>query len=395
MLSRLHNARSLFSRRKSRFVTAELFSDYTRTAQVILDQSAKEIVVRSIRDVMTGGERMDSTMAKKFRVPRQWRFFAGADTARAVTTYAAAKEIRERPQEPIDEGDLDTMVSQTIWKFFDRNRGRIASRMGAAEFDVLLSEAHVEGVRLDGHRVVNPVGFTARTFESHFVQTYLRRDFADFVKRCVAGRTPSGIVELAPTVARALSRGTTHPRFLFCGVTPRTTAVVGVDEGHIETLGTLSWGSAHCAEYFAEHLALRTDVAAEVIRAYLRGACSRALTRGFDALFLDGLAFFIKGIRRYAEQTAARAVYLFAVEPLPPLFFGTQFGHRFPGQLSFHPVTDETIRQSFGYEVRYKKSGAEDRLTAVLLALLECELAPRDERIDRSAGRRVRWLSPL
>ncbi len=381
--------------RRSRFTIAEVYADRVRLAQISLNREAKEIIVHAFREITQGGEEGLRAAFRKMRLPRQSRALILADAGRTHTVYASLTQLRERPQEPIDEGDLDNLVSQAIWKYFDRNRGRIAKAMGVPEFDLLLSEAHVSAVRLDGHRVVSPLGFKARSFEAQFMQTYLSRAFSEAVNALGLRGRLAGVSEMAPAIARALQGGTTHPSFLLAVIARRETSVAGAEGTHVERSETVPWGTSHLADYIKERLALSLGATNEVLRRYTNGLCSDDLLRRLDALLLEGLEFFISRVLRRLRGAAARALYLYATDPLPPIFFSAQFRRRFPPGVAFHPVRDETARQNFGYTVRYADGAAEERAAGLLLALLERERVPADARLESAAARRVRWLSPL
>jgi len=98
----------------------------------------------------------------------------GSDSA--VTIFSFVEIARKNPNEDLGMLDLQNYISQAVWKFFDSSRTVVAERLGVDESDMLLTDARVMGIKIDGHRVINPQGFAGKKLEVFLAITMVRRD---------------------------------------------------------------------------------------------------------------------------------------------------------------------------------------------------------------------------
>ena len=102
------------------------------------------------------------------------------DSDFAHTVNSSIGIIRDNPKETITESDLDNILFQALWRFFDRYRATAAGRLGVGDVDVVLSDIRVGEIKLDGHKVINPVGFKAKSAEIYLSETFISRKLFDF-----------------------------------------------------------------------------------------------------------------------------------------------------------------------------------------------------------------------
>src|SRR3989344_1783565 len=60
------------------------------------------------------------------------------DSELCDATHSSVALVRQNAHAPIDDADLDNLVSQAIWKFFDRERKGAAAKLNATDIDVVL-----------------------------------------------------------------------------------------------------------------------------------------------------------------------------------------------------------------------------------------------------------------
>ncbi len=69
---------------------------------------------------------------------------------------------RLKPKTKIDFKELENIVNKVQWKAFDQARGQLAWETGHEEIDVKLVNASIVDVKIDGYRVINPLGFQGK-----------------------------------------------------------------------------------------------------------------------------------------------------------------------------------------------------------------------------------------
>src|SRR3989344_4961945 len=84
---------------------------------------------------------------------------------KAVTIFSTVKITREHPTQALTPVDLENHISQAVWKFYNDCRSEAADKLGKSEMDLVMTDARVVGVKIDGHQVINPSGFTGRELE--------------------------------------------------------------------------------------------------------------------------------------------------------------------------------------------------------------------------------------
>src|SRR3989338_892275 len=65
--------------------------------------------------------------------PHPYKVIFIFDSRLAVTHYGVISSVRDDYRKPIEEGELNTLVSQSVWKFFDQNRKGAAVQLGLNE----------------------------------------------------------------------------------------------------------------------------------------------------------------------------------------------------------------------------------------------------------------------
>src|SRR3989338_11055994 len=84
---------------------------------------------------------------------------------KAVTIFSTVKITREHPTQALTPIDLENHISQAVWKFYNDCRSEAADKLGKSEMDLAMTDVRVVGVKIDGHQVINPIGFTGRELE--------------------------------------------------------------------------------------------------------------------------------------------------------------------------------------------------------------------------------------
>lgn len=87
-------------------------------------------------------------------------------------TTTATTLVRENPQSPLTEPELRTLIAEAQQRTLPRTRAELARETGYSEIDVQLVNSAVVGVKIDGYRVTNPVGFPGRQVEVEIYTSY-------------------------------------------------------------------------------------------------------------------------------------------------------------------------------------------------------------------------------
>lgn len=380
---------SLLRGKDDRFLVVEISEHTNRIADIkanFADNEIKFINTRSGPDL--------KKLIKKFGRLKKYKIILGLDSHLATTIYSSVVLVRDRFKELIDEAELDNLISQAIWKFFDRQRGKVATKMNVSDLDVILSDVKIRGVRLDSHKVVNPVGFKAKTVEILFSQTFLLRQFVESMKDTLPLGQVIFISESGTAWASVVAKSQEAGSFAVANIFPGKTSVFAASGSQNSYLDHFAWGENNLYASLAGDLAVDPGVASVIVAKYNSGAMSVAFKRRIENFISRELQMLANGIGQAIKKVDVETVFVHPFFDLPAIFmenFRGSLGK--PAQLRL--LNLDIISKNFGFDIKFKHTAQQKNAFSFLATLLEWYLAPQEDRMSQMANRRVRWLSPV
>ncbi|MDO8466928.1 MAG: hypothetical protein Q7S83_02180 [bacterium] len=380
---------SLLRGKDDRFLVVEILENSNRVAYIKANFDNKEL---KFIKTHTGPDL--KKLLKKFGRLAQYKIILGLDSHLATTIYSSVVLVRDRFKELIDEPELDNLISQAIWKFFDRQRSRVAVKMSTSDLDVVLSDVKIRGVRLDGHKVVNPVGFKAKTVEILFSQTFLLRQFAESLKDSLPINQVVFISENGTAWANVIAKSEAAENFAVANIFPGKTLMFASSGSQNSYWDHFPWGENNLNASLAADLSVDSETAAKVIGLYNQGFISVTFKRRVEALLGRELQMLANGIGQAIKKMDTNLVFVNPSFDLPAMFvanFRGELGK--PAQLRLLDL--DIISKNFGFDIKFKHTAQSKNSFGLLANVLEWYLAPQDDRMSQMAKRRVRWLSPV
>jgi len=279
----------------------------------------------------------------------------GAPSHILSTFYSSVLIPRDDPKDFIDETDIQNLISQALWRLFDRVRPSTARALGISETEVTPLDARIRGMKLDGHYVLNSIGFPARTVTVILSETFSDRSSLDSVLKLLSayGKVLS-LTEIGTAQAFLLSQRVSAPRFIFVDIASTTTSVFLRDEDSIHLAGEFAWGRDHLFEGLAKQLALQPQTARVLFEHYTRGVTSPFFTRQFSELFTKEFGVCVNGIAASLRNANAFRTgvlppfYILSSFELPPVLFKKRFEVGKRGA-KFLPLNREVFSQGFSF----------------------------------------------
>jgi hypothetical protein len=330
-------------------------------------------------------------LLQKIRNLKKYKIILSFDSAFATTVHSSTSLVRSHQKEVIDEADLDNLISQAIWRFFDRNRLKVAQKMNIDDVDVILSDVRIRGIKLDGHRIVNPIGFKAKAVEIFFSQTFLTREIMRGIRDLLPKENVVLIVETGTAISHLLSRISGHGQFLVANLFPNQTAVYSAAGGRLAHLDNFEWGEENVHHSLYRHLRLDPEIAQSIVSRYSESDTSQNFLRRFENILLKELQIFANGLESLADSEVSE-VYVNPFFHLPPIVFSDRFQNRFQKSLRLISLSTHFVTEKLGYEVQCKASAKVKNLATFLAAFSEVNFLPQNDKMSHLANRRVRWL---
>ncbi len=312
-----------------------------------------------------------------------------ATTAESVITLK-----RSRPQEIINESELDQLIYQAFWDFLNRHRSMAAKKMATNDSDLISAYIQVREVRLGSHRLFNPVGFKGPEISFRLKGTFIPRTMLPILER-FKNWGPIFVFERGSVLADALAGIDVSRRgsggFLV-QADERESVVfrIGKEEQVFERI--VEWGTDLLKREVAVNLEVDEETADSILRLHMRDMVSERVKRFLDSKILgglDNLSRLLEPIKKKSKFSRFKFYFSFRM----PVLSSTGMA----GKLRGEPVRiDEELERSEFTLTNGSGRADLDVLThQSTLALLSFEYElPKFDFLNQLLRRRVRWLIP-
>lgn len=290
------------------------------------------------------------------------------DSDSAVTIFSFVEIARKNPNEDLGMLDLQNYISQAIWKFFDSSRSGVAERLGVDESDMLLTDARIMGIKIDGHRVVNPQGFAGRKLEIFLETTMVRRD--KFVDN-------AHLFEGGSIRAYMLAKKLDFEDIIYVEVRDTTTTIFVSGKNGITYMDSFEWGGRNLVDSIERELEVLPFTADGIYTKHANGMVSENVAKRLDKIFYNTLEEFVNGVTEIMKS------YLGSRKKnVPSVHLRT-----------FFPVPEGVYRKRFPFgdkRIRFLSSIGESELNV----FVEDEIHDVYSELNDLARRRIKWLMP-
>ena len=126
-------------------------------------------------------EKSPSSRRQPF-IPNVSRVIAACDPELAFKVFIPLSIKREAGAEQLEKTELENLLAQAIGKVFNHHRREASTVLGADELDTILADSNVSGFEVDGHRVMNPIGFRPKEINAVMEMTFAARQTFERVK---------------------------------------------------------------------------------------------------------------------------------------------------------------------------------------------------------------------
>ncbi len=292
------------------------------------------------------------------------------DSKSAVTIFSLVSIPHDNPRQELGLTDLENYISQAIWKTFDQCRKEAAVRLEVDEVDLLLTDARVMEIRIDGHPVINPHGFTGSKLDVQLAITTVKRD--KFVEEADI------ILEGGSVRAHLLAKNENLGDALYIEIKDDATTIFRIAPDRIAYLSEFEWGEKEIINLLKEELALQDDDSAKQIHLrYALGNLSEKVAKKMDKLFYNAFNAFING-----GVMALKNFFKPPSDKLPPIYLN-----------SFFPLPTSVYRKRFSLDGKQIKFQSPANALA-LHDFVSDSIHDAYSELNQLAKRRIKWLMP-
>lgn len=375
-------------RKKEHFLVLELFRDNMRALSLSADAEGRMLYVGA-PVVARAGETFGAFIKRLGNIKKS-AVLVSCDAALAVTTHRTVTLAQDGV---IDEAGSEHIVAQAVWKLFDGERGGAAKRLGVPCEELTICDARVWRVALDGKTVADPAGFSAKRVEVTLAVTMMPKSLVEELLAALPA-PPTLISVSGVSWARVLGAGLPdeHP-FLVAGLFPEHAALTFA-HGDIRTVDAFSWGEKDFVSGVAAQLAVTDDIARYIIGVVQRAnATSPLFAQKVGGIIAGELQLLVNGIQAAISGLPARAVYAVTAYHTPPSLFQMTVKNSSRRLVKIIPVSADDVSKNFGVAIQWKVEGHKIPLAGAVITFFDAYIAPRMDKLNAIARRRVRWMS--
>ncbi|TSC52210.1 MAG: hypothetical protein LiPW41_421 [Parcubacteria group bacterium LiPW_41] len=288
-----------------------------------------------------------------------------------ATIESSVSVFRVHQDELIDDGELDSLLFHALWSFLNKFRPLAAKKLNASELDLVIANIAVFGVKLQGHNVFNPLGFSGKEIEFSFRVSFISRSLLPILER-IARRSESGpiVTERGAILASMISR----PGILFDVDKTKTLWYEIGDECGFR--GSIDWGYSNIYTSLGEVFGVSSEYIYELLPRFSSHRISLRVKGIVEKIIRDEY----KQFKEFAD-TSLKAEHHESLR----------------GEGRIIHFEDENIASVFSSDERYKisdKSFFLGQKTSLALASFPF-VHPQYEYLNQLLRRRAKWLVPL
>ena len=218
--------------------------------------------------INTAAAALDAAFSQAGRSATQVVVGIAGELVKGSTT--ASTIIRSNSSSPITESELREVISTAQKEALRKSRKELSWETGYAEIDVQLVNSAVVGVKIDGYKVTNPIGFQGRQVEVSIYTAYAPAVHQGALQTIVE-ELNLDLLSIATepyAVARCFGQQESDLSSIFIDVGGGTSDIAVVRSGGLEGTKMFALGGRTFTKRIASSLKVSFDEAEEIKLAY-------------------------------------------------------------------------------------------------------------------------------
>lgn len=372
-----------FWRPREKFLILEI-SPQKKTALLLSLDEEKNLKLQKIWDDFS----IKKEVANQARHLKKSKIIISAHPSLVVTVSLPARLIRGNAisKNSLTIVELENLFSKEMGKTFSKERRAASLVLGRSELDTILVGARTDNFKIDGHRVLNPVGFGGKKIEGALELTFTTREIFDELKQFF--NSPEGVFfsETSKAILAALSLSLDLP--VNAAVFGRESIHLSVLEknewGKVLRKETLDWSVNSLLDSLAASFPLSRPVVFRIYEKYISGETSDNFKKFLSRVMNPAL----KEMFRLLGKIKFRGpLYFYSPLPLP---FKAPIRS---GRIVMNDLSAANAAEKIGFKIDASEwSMGDDEIFVRLAPFVEFYADKGDSEINRKLRRRLHWL---
>jgi hypothetical protein len=295
---------------------------------------------------------------------------------------------RSRTKDEITLAELENLIAQAMAKIFTQCRNEAAKRLGIDDIHTILVGAKTNRFQIDGHAVMNPIGFTGRKLSLLLELTFTSRDMFENLKLFFNSPDDFFFVEAPQAALLSVARSRELPLNLV------TESGAGTDlfvfekaDGEHPVLyrEAMPWSFHEIFTAIAASLGVTIATATRLYQAHRADAFSPGAARNFKKIIQPAIDALLQEV----ERAKVRGFVYFDSEHSLP--FDLPYNHK---GVIFEAIPVNEVLAELDLEVdavSWNRVAPHDAFRN-LAPFLEAYFAKNTSEINQKLRRRLHWL---
>lgn len=288
--------------------------------------------------------------AAQMRKLRRRKIIVSAAPALIYTTAFPVKLARDSSAcaRPLTLVELENLLAQAMGKLFNGERKNASAHLGVDELDAILVNSKITNFKVEGHAVLNPVGFGGKTIEGVLELLFTTRQIFYGLKELFNNKDGFFFTGAHLAALRLIARLEPLPANLL---------LAGKDGVSYFILDRAAWGNAvydgkidwrldSLWKAISSSLGTSREATMKLYNIFLRGGASADFTRSFRRILKPEMDKFLDEIKK---SRLKGCVHLYSEVPFP-FALPWQFG-----RITFCELPLEKALEKGGFKAGYRQ----------------------------------------
>lgn len=229
------------------------------------------------------------------KIPKRNKLFLVFEAPFLKSSISSVSFTRDSPHLPLEIEELENIVLNSAWRLYDQERNYISKILKISEIEIVLVFSKIKDPKLEGKKVINPLGFAGKQLSFTFENTYSYWEWWEELKQILEDW--GGEVELIAEDHLIFDKvfSLINKRGILVEITDEETRV-GYLGAFLKGVEVFDWGRNNLIRALAKKLDFSFSVAQSLEKKYEEGDLSRMAFQKLTKILLPEFKIFFEGI---------------------------------------------------------------------------------------------------
>jgi len=378
--------KGFWPKREEKFLVVEVFPHGARGVLLCLDEERR----LTARKVWPQVNSLVDFFKKWQPQLATWQVIVSVAPGLSAAVTLPRVFTRNHVGQPLAPEELENFLGKVVSQSFNEVRAEASRELQVREMDTVLVESSVKSFQVDGHTIVDPIGFRAKSVAAELELTFVPRALYEslrvFSDRQHTFFFTDSLRAKQAWLVRAMP-------------SPTAAAIVGRDRlllvgskrdkksGYSTIKRALPWSACTLTDAVGAAWGVSTPMAEKIYHAYLAGEYSPPVRLKLTEILEPTVSSFFREIEK---SHPGKNIFLASETPLP---FTMPFSRQ---GMRFIDLPLESLLNQVGVEVSLKNLGlGKAQIFQALAPFVEFYYDKSDKQINHWLRRRLHWLGAV